>query len=48
MNEERHAVLMNLPDGIILIEQLSGNISLINEEFKRIFGICSGESGDEL
>ena len=38
---------MNLPEGITLIEQQTGKINLINEEFKRIFGVKSGECLEE-
>lgn len=39
MNEELHSILLNLPEGIVLIDNLTKKINLINQEFKRIFGI---------
>jgi hypothetical protein len=37
MNEELKSILMNLPDGIVLINEESNNVSLNNAEFNRIF-----------
>ena len=37
MNEELKSILMNLPEGIILINDESRKVSLNNQEFMRIF-----------
>jgi hypothetical protein len=37
MNEELKSILMNLPDGIVLINEESNEITLNNSEFNRIF-----------
>jgi hypothetical protein len=39
MNEELKSILMNLPEGIILIDEESSKISLNNQEFMRIFQV---------
>lgn len=39
MNEELHSIFINLPEGIVLLDIFSSKINLINQEFKRIFGI---------
>lgn len=43
MNDELKTILMNLPDGIILIDEETKRISLSNEEFKRIFTISDND-----
>lgn len=40
MNENLQAILMNLPEGVILLEKESQKVKLINQEYKRIFGMC--------
>lgn len=37
MNEELNNMLMNLPEGIVLINDKTGQVVLGNEEFKRLF-----------
>jgi c-di-AMP phosphodiesterase-like protein len=37
MNEELQNILMNLPEGIILINEETNKVSLKNQEFMRIF-----------
>jgi hypothetical protein len=37
MNEELKTILMNLPEGIILINEEKNSVSLNNQEFMRIF-----------
>jgi hypothetical protein len=39
MNEELKSILMNLPEGIILIDEENSKISLNNQEFMRIFQV---------
>ena len=45
MNEEMKCLFNKLPEGIILLEEKSGNISLANTESKRLMRV---ESLDQL
>lgn len=37
MNDELNNILMNLPEGIVLINEATGEVVLGNEEFKKLF-----------
>lgn len=37
MNNERESILMNLPEGIILLNKTTKDIPLCNKEFVRLF-----------
>lgn len=39
MNEEMQTILMNLPEGIILVNKQTQEVALGNMEFRRLFGV---------
>lgn len=39
MNEEFQAILMNLPEGVVLINKDNKNVTLGNLEFRRLFSV---------
>ena len=48
MNEELKSILMNLPEGIVLINDDSNEVALYNQEFNRIFTVEQYTSPDGL
>ena len=48
MNEELKSILMNLTEGIILIEDDNEKVALINQEFNRIFTIPDDSSFENI
>ena len=48
MNQELKSILMNLPEGILLINEESNMVSLNNQEFMRIFQISQAADDPEV
>ena len=48
MNQELKSILMNLPEGIVLINDETDEVTLQNQEFNRIFAIPEDANSDEL
>lgn len=48
MNDELKSILMNLPEGILLINDESSKVSLNNSEFMRIFQMSSAADPDAI
>lgn len=44
MNEELKNLLMSLPDGIVLVDEKTSDLSLVNNEFKRLFSLPDNSS----
>ena len=48
MNEELRNILVNLPEGIVLINEETNQVSLGNNEFLRLFSLGRNSSNEEI
>jgi c-di-AMP phosphodiesterase-like protein len=48
MNEELTNILMNLPEGIVLVNEQSNEVALGNNEFRRLFSIPKALSNEAI
>jgi len=48
MNEELRNILVNLPEGIVLINEETNQVSLGNNEFLRLFKLGRNSSNEEI
>ena len=48
MNEELRNILVNLPEGIVLINEETNQVSLGNNEFLRLFKLSRRSSNEEI